>query len=440
MDQTIAQIIEFVEENDIKFIRLQFCDIFGELKNISINSSELEKAFSHGISIDASSINGFLGIEDSDLFLVPDPSTLAILPWRPQEGRVARFFCYIKTPEGEIFDGDTRSLLKKTLDEFKKMDYVAKVGTECEFYLFKTDEEGEPTLIPQDKATYLDVAPLDKGENIRREVCLTVEEMGIKPESSHHESGNGQNEIDFKYDDALESADNLITLKTAVKTIASINGLYATFIPKPLAGKSGSGLHINMSLLKKGKNIFDSYNYHLDECKSFIAGILYRIKEITAILNPIVNSYKRFGEFESPKYITWSFKNRSQLIRIPASKGEYSRMEIRSPDGTCNPYLAITLLIKAGMEGIQQNRQLPEAVDKNLYLEPAYDDIELLPQTLEQALNNMEDSAFVKDALGEFIFDRFISMKRKEWEAYSIQESEYNDVSNYEINEYFYKL
>lgn len=222
MDQTIAQIIEFVEENDIKFIRLQFCDIFGELKNISINSSELEKAFSHGISIDASSINGFLGIEDSDLFLVPDPSTLAILPWRPQEGRVARFFCYIKTPEGEIFDGDTRSLLKKTLDEFKKMDYVAKVGTECEFYLFKTDEEAEPTLIPQDKATYLDVAPLDKGENIRREVCLTVEEMGIKPESSHHESGNGQNEIDFKYDDALESADNLITLKTAVKTTLMI--------------------------------------------------------------------------------------------------------------------------------------------------------------------------------------------------------------------------
>ena len=248
MDQTIAEILEFVEENDIKFIKLQFCDIFGEMKNISIMASQLRKAFLYGISFDASSIKGFLNIEESDLFLFPDPSTLTILPWRPQEGRVARFFCNIKTPEGKIFEGDSRKVLEDAVQKLWELGYTAKVGPECEFYLFKTDDEGEPILIPHDTAGYFAVAPFDKGENIRREICLTLEEMGLKPETSHHESGPGQNEIDFKYDDAIISADNSITFRNVIKTIASLNGLHASFMPKPIIDKSGSGLHINRTI------------------------------------------------------------------------------------------------------------------------------------------------------------------------------------------------
>lgn len=440
MDKTISEILEFVEENDIKFIRLQFCDVFGELKNISIMSSELEKAFSHGISFDASSINGFLTIEDSDLFLVPDPSTLAILPWRPQEGRVARFFCYIKTPSGEHFEGDCRYLLKKTVEELRLKDYTAKVGPECEFYLFKTDDEAEPLLVPQDRAEYFDVAPFDKGENVRREICLTLEEMGLKPESSHHESGPGQNEIDVKYDNPVESADNFITLKSVVKTIAGLNGLYASFIPKPLFTQSGSGLHINLSLFKEDKNIFKINNGHSKKAESFIAGIMYRIKEITAILNPIINSYKRFGSHEAPKYITWSHKNRSQLIRIPASTGEYSRMELRSADGTCNPYLAFALLIKAGLEGIELERKLPKAFDGNAYNINESMQLDTLPATLDEAIKFMKSSDFVKDTIGEFLFNKFIEKKEKECREYHENSSRDDEISDWEINNYFYRF
>ncbi len=440
MDKTISEILEFVLDNDIKFIRLQFCDVFGELKNISILSSELERAFLYGISFDASSINGFLTVEDSDLFLVPDPSTLAILPWRPQEGRVARFFCFIKTPNGNYFEGDSRYLLKKTVEELRIKDYTAKIGPECEFYLFKTDDEAEPLLVPQDKAEYFDVAPFDKGENVRREICLTLEEMGLKPESSHHESGPGQNEIDVRYDNAMESADNFVTLKSVVKTIAGLNGLYASFMPKPLYNESGSGLHINLSLFKEDKNIFKTNNGHSKEAESFIAGIMYRIKEITAVLNPTINSYKRFGSHEAPKYISWSHKNRSQLIRIPAAKGEFNRMELRSADGTCNPYLAFALLIKAGIEGVQLKRELPNAYEGNTYDIDKNTNLDTLPKTLEEALCYMKNSEFIKDTLGEFLLAKFIEKKEKECKEYHENSSREDEISDWEINNYFYRF
>lgn len=440
MDRTISEILEFVEENDIKFIRLQFCNIFGELKNISIMSSQLEKAFKYGISFDAYAVGGFKNIEESDLFLVPDPSTLSILPWRPQEGGVARFYCTIKTPEGEIFEGDTRHLLMETTKKLLKYDYRPKVGPECEFYLFKTDDEAEPILIPQDNAGYFDIAPFDKGENIRRDICLTLEEMGLTPESSHHETGPGQNEIDFLFDNPIESADNFITLKTVVKTIANLNGLHASFMPKPLINKSGSGLHINLSLFKGDKNIFEvSSGSHSKEAESFIAGILYRIREITAILNPTVNSYKRFGGYEAPKYITWSHKNRSQLIRIPASKGKYSRMELRSPDSTCNPYLAFMVLIEAGLEGIKKERKLQEALNANTYNVENKESLEVLPKNLGEALEIMKKSEFVKSVLGEYVFNKFVDSKEEEWEIYKDKWESDDETSDWEINNYFYK-
>ena len=442
MDQAITEILDFVEENDIKFIRLQFCDIFGNIKNISIMSSQLKKAFLTGISFDASSIDGFLNVEESDLFLFPDPSTLSILPWRPQQEKVARFYCTIKKPNGEPFEGDSRTILSKTIEELWKMGYTAKVGPECEFYLLKTDESGEPLLIPHDKAGYFDVAPVDKGENVRREVCLTLEQMGLVLESSHHESGPGQKEIDFKHDTGLVSADNFITTKIAIKTIASLNGLYASFLPKPLENESGSGFHINLSIAKDGKNLFKTENGHSQEAESFIAGILDRLKEITAILNPTVNSYKRFGSHEAPKYVTWSHKNRSQLIRIPASTGEYSRMELRSADCTCNPYLAFTVLLQAGMEGIRKKKILPKATDVNLYKlsDEELEKYEKLPENLLEAVEEMEKSSFVRNILGDFLFYKFIKAKKKEWMDYKNNCKAEDSISEWEIANYFYKL
>ncbi|MEG0297296.1 MAG: type I glutamate--ammonia ligase [Clostridium sp.] len=446
MNQSIIEILEFVKENDIKFIKLQFCDIFGKIKNVSIVAAQLEKAFTHGIGFDASSINGFLNVEDSDLILFPDPSTLAILPWRPQQGRVARFFCDIKTPDGKIFDGDSRWILKNAVEELWKLGYTAKVGAECEFYLFKTDDEGEPLLTPQDRAGYFDVAPFDKGENIRREICLTLENMGFTPESSHHESGPGQNEIDFMYDSPLNSADNIIAFKTVVKTIANLNGLYVSFIPKPFIDKSGSGLHINLSLNKGGKNIFNREENkdgsYPKDAEGFMAGILERVNDITAVLNPTVNSYKRFGGFEAPKYITWSHKNRSQLIRIPASKGQYSRMELRSADCTCNPYLAFALLIYAGIEGIKEGKKLPKTIDTNLYnlTEVEKKSINCLPINLKEAVGYMDKSGFVKNALGEFVYDKFLKAKRDEWNLYDEKCKAYDEITEWEISNYFYSM
>ncbi len=418
MKITANEVIQFVEQNDVKFIKLAFFDIFGKMKNISIMSSELPRAFESGILFDASCIKGFMEIQDSDLLLFPDPNTLSVLPWRPQQGRVARLFCNIKHPNGDMFEGDGRYILKKSVDYAKEKGFKVQIGTECEFYLFNLDENGQPTKIPQDLCGYCDVSPLDKGENVRREICLTLEEMGIQPETSHHESGPGQNEIDFKYSAALEAADNLQTFKSVVNSIASINGLSASFMPLPLKDTYGSGLHMNFSLIKNGKNIFSGETAEdkaIADC--FIAGILNRVKEITLFLNPTVQSYQRFGKGEAPKYLTWSNHNRSQLIRVPAASGEMSRIELRSPDPSCNPYIAFSLLIYAGIEGIEKSLKLADAVDINLFSseQSVLDKFEKLPEKLSEAVDISKQSEFVKSHISSTVLEYFF--KEKEYQS-----------------------
>jgi glutamine synthetase len=425
MNTTANDVLRFIKENEVKFIRLGFCDLFGLQKNISIMPDELPGAFKHGISFDASAIRGFRDVRESDLLLFPDPATLTVLPWRPGPGRVVRFYCDIKNPDGSAFAHDSRCLLKKVVKRCESMGYVCKIGAECEFYLFKTDEDGEPMEIPLDKGGYLDISPLDKGENIRREICLCLEEMGISPEASHHEQGPGQNEIDFKYSDALTSADNLLTFKSVVKAIAARNGLFASFMPKPLLYAAGSGLHVNISLSQNGLNIFDdTVHEHSDIAKNFIAGILAKTPEISLFLNPLCNSYERFGSFEAPKYVSWSHQNRSQLVRIPAAIGERVRMELRSPDPSINPYLAFALIMAAGLEGIETNLALLPAVDVDLY---AADDrvtkpLALLPDSLARAIELAENSPIVKAVIGEELLSRFIAFKKEESTAFAAAE------------------
>ena len=436
LNYTQQEVLQFVQENDVKFIRLAFCDIFGMMKNISIMAAELERAFDSGISFDASVVRGFMNVEESDLLLFPVPATLEVLPWRPQQGRVARFFCEIRHPNGRHFNGDSRFLLQQTAEKMAGLGYRCQIGAECEFYLFEMDEHGQPTKIPHDQAGYLDIAPLDKGENVRREICLTLEEMGIRPESSHHEQGPGQNEIDFRYAEALLAADQLVTFKSVVKTIAAQNGLFASFLPKPLAHYSGSGMHINMSLAKNGVNIFRTDGQgHSPEAEHFIAGILSRITEITLFLNPLTNSYARFGQFEAPKYVTWSHQNRSQLIRIPAASGEQARMELRSADPACNPYLAFALLIEAGLEGIEQKRPLKAPSNFNIYQAAAKQmaDVQALPATLAEAIAITKRSSFVKRVLPEHLVDKYIETKVKEWEDFQAAA----DQTQFEDRQYF---
>jgi len=413
----MKEILEFVKENDVKFIRLHFCDIFGFQKNISIMANELQSAFENGVSFDAHIIKGFRDITQSDLFLFPDPSTLTILPWRPGPGRVIRFLCDIKTPDGEAFEHDTRLILKKVTERAKKMGYLCKIGAECEFYLFKTDENGDPSNITLDKGTYMDISPIDKGEDIRREICLTLEEMGIKPECSHHVQGPGQNKIDFKFGDAVSSADNLQSFKTVVKAIASRNGLFASFMPKPLLDAPGNGMHINLSLYQDGKNIFKHVNEgHSKIAESFIAGILDKTPEITLFLNQISNSYERLGKFEAPKYVSWSHQNRSQLVRIPASSGDKVKMELRSPDPSLNPYLAYSLILSAGLDGIDKKFDLPPAVDEDLFNTDnnTKKTLAQLPDTFEKAIALAEKSNFIKKVIGEMLLSRYIGIKKIE--------------------------
>lgn len=385
-------VLEFIEQEDAKFIRLAFCDIHGKLKNISIMPDEIKRAFSDGISFDASAIDGFDTEEKSDLFLFPVPSTLNVLPWRPSQGKVVRMFCNIKYPDGRPFELDSRLILENAVKYAKDNGLTIYFGTEFEFYLFKADENGNPTDIPFDNAGYFDVAPEDKGENVRREICLTLLEMGMKPECSHHEEGPGQNEIDFKYSDAITAADNAINFITVVKAAALSNGLFADFSPKPIKNCSGNGLHINMSIKSD-----DGEDY----TDRFIAGIMAHIKEMTAFLNPCENSYKRLGEKKAPKYITWSRENRSQLIRIPAATGEYKRIELRSPDPTVNPYLAFALLIYAGVDGILTKKKLRNSTDINLYTadKSVTKNLDVLPQTLKEAVEVAKNSEFISKVL-----------------------------------------
>lgn len=417
MNNAVNEVLEYVRENDVKFIRLAFSDLFGILKNISIMPTELQRAFEQGISFDGSAIQGFNDVTHSDLLLFPIPSTLMLLPWRPQQGRVIRLLCDIRNPDGSPFIGDGRTYLKKAVERCSEMGYSCRIGTECEFYLFKTDENGFPTQTTHDNGGYFDIAPIDKGENIRREICLCLEEIGIQPETSHHEQGPGQNEIDFKYSDPMTAADNFLIFKSVVKAIAARNGLFASFMPKPIAMKSGSGLHVNLSLLMNNLNIFEMTNpVQTQTAEYFIAGILNRIVEITVFLNPITNSYERLGCFEAPKYVSWSHQNRSQLIRIPSATGEFSRMELRSPDPSLNPYLAFALILNAGLDGIIQQQTLPDPLNVNLYTagRDVLDTISKLPDTLGEAVEIAWKSDFVRGILGNSLLEKYCSLKNAE--------------------------
>lgn len=400
MSYTPDEVMQYIEEEDVKFIRLAFCDVFGRQKNISIMPDELKRAFEYGIAIDASAVAGFGGEVYSDLFLHPDPSTIAVLPWRPEHGRVVRMFCRISLPDGRDFEADTRTLLQRAVEYAKKQGVEFFFGSEMEFYLFKRDQEGEPTNQPYDNAGYMDIAPEDKGENVRREICLTLEQMGIKPESSHHEEGPGQNEIDFRYSTPLKAADHAVTFRSVVNTIAARNGLFADFSPKPLADRPGNGMHINISATESsGKDVLPF----------IIAGIMNRISDITVFLNPAGQSYERLGFNKAPRFISWCTENRSQLIRIPAASRQYRRAELRSPDPLCNPYLAFALLIYAGLEGIKNETELPEVSDVNLYNASgdAVKNLRSLPLNLEEAKEQALSSDFVKEHLNNGLIQAY---------------------------------
>ncbi len=400
MSYSVEEVIQYIKEEDVKFIRLAFCDVYGNQKNISIMPKELEHAFEYGIAIDGSAISGFGGEVRSDLFLFPDPATISVLPWRPEHGKVVRMFCNIKYPNGKTFEADTRSVLKKAVSEAQAAGLSFAFGSEIEFYLFKTDEEGEPTDTPYDKAGYMDIAPEDKGENVRREICLTLERMGIRPETSHHEEGPGQNEIDFRYSDPITAADNAVTFCSVVRTIAARNGLYADLSPKPIANKPGNGFHINFSI--KSSDGEDNLN------KS-IAGILKHINDITVFLNPTEKSYDRLGNNKAPKYISWSSQNRSQLIRIPASPENNKRAELRSPDPSANPYLAFALLIYACMDGIKNNLPIPDAADINLFAQTKdfLKNYISLPNSLSEAKKCAVQSNLIKSKISEKIIEAY---------------------------------
>ena len=431
-------IIRIADENDVEFIRMQFTDIFGQMKNVAITRAQLEKALNNQIMIDGSSIEGFTRIHESDQYLHPDLDTFVILPWRPQHERVARLICDVYNPDGTPFVGDPRHVLKNVLDKAAKLGYTFNVGPECEFFLFDTDEHGRPTTQTSDEAGYFDLGPLDHGEGTRREICIALEAMGFEIEASHHEVAAGQHEIDFKYADALTAADNIMTFKLAVKTIAQRNGLHATFMPKPIFGMNGSGMHTNMSLFKDGKNIFFDENGERKlsrEAYSFIAGLLEHAKSLVAVTNPLVNSYKRLVPgYEAPVYLAWSASNRSALIRIPAARGQSTRVELRCPDPSCNPYLALAVCLAAGLDGIERGLVPPEEVTENIFSMDARtradNGIDNLPGTLFEALELMKRDPLMADTLGPHAYESFLAGKYHEWDAYRTQ------VTEWEIEQY----
>lgn len=401
MKYTVEDVKNYIREEDVKFIRLAFCDVYGTQKNISVMPGEIDRAFTTGIAFDASAIKGFGDEVHSDLFLCPDPATLSVFPWRPEHGRVVRMFCSIRRPDGSLFENDTRSILQKAVATAAEKGISFSFGAEMEFYLFLCDENGEPTQIPYDKAGYMDIAPKDKGENVRREICLTLEQMGFHPESSHHEEGPGQNEIDFRYSDPLGAADNTITFRSVVRTIAARNGLYADFSPKPMADKPGNGFHINFSAKKADGT---------DVTTSAAAGVLDKVAAMTLFLNPSENSYARFGKSKAPRYIAWSEQNRSPLIRIPAAQGEYRRAELRSPDSETNPYVAFALMIYAGLEGIENKMILPPPAGFNMFTATPeqLERFAVLPQSLSEARQTAVSSAFIKENLPASLTDSYL--------------------------------
>ena len=431
-------IIKFVEENDVEFIRLQFTDLFGILKNVAIPKSQLKKALDNQMMFDGSSIDGFARIEESDMCLRPDLDSFVIFPWRPQTGKVARLICDVYKTDGTPFEGDPRHILQKAMAEAEKMGYTFNVGPECEFFLFNVDENGAPTTNSNDQAAYFDLGPNDLGENARRDMVLTLEDMGFVIEASHHECAPAQHEIDFKYGEAVKTADSIMTFKLAVKTIAQRHGLHATFMPKPKANMAGSGMHINMSLEKDGKNVFadeNGKNGLSEEAYHFIAGLMKHINGIVAITNPLVNSYKRLiPGYEAPVYIAWSAKNRSPLIRIPAARGKGTRVELRNPDPTANPYLALAVCLIAGLDGIKNKLEVCDSVDANIYAmtkkERRERGIDSLPETLIDAVKHLEKDELIMEFLGEETAEKYIEAKKAEWKSYKVA------VSEWEVNQY----
>ncbi|MEN6316735.1 MAG: type I glutamate--ammonia ligase [Clostridiaceae bacterium] len=439
---TKEDVIRIVKEQDVKFIRLQFTDIFGSLKNVAITAGQLEKALGNKCMFDGSSIEGFVRIEESDMYLRPDTNSFVIFPWRPQTGKVARMICDVYNPDGTPFAGDPRYVLKKTLEKAEKMGYDAfNVGPECEFFLFLTDSEGNPTTITHDNAGYFDLGPVDLGENARRDMCLALEEMGFEVEASHHEVAPGQHEIDFKYADALTAADAILTFKLVVKTIAQRHGLHATFMPKPIFGIAGSGMHVNTSLLRNGGNAFYNDKDPLQlsqEAYWFIGGLMKNMRSMTALTNPLVNSYKRLVPgYEAPVYIAWSARNRSPLIRVPAARGAATRLELRCPDPSCNPYLALAAILAAGLDGIENRIQPPVPCNKNIFHmtdnERKADGIVAIPASLDEAIMEMGKSSFIKGVLGDHIYNKYIEAKQEECNEYRTR------VSKWEIDSYLMK-
>ncbi len=439
MGYTREDIIRIVEEEEIEFIRMQFVDIFGQIKNVAITASQIEKAVNNQIMFDGSAIEGFTRINESDQCLYPDLDTFAVFPWRPAQGKVARLICDVYNPDGTPFVGDPRGVLRRVIRRAESMGFdVFNVGPELEFFLFETDDRGHATTRTRDEASYFDLGPLDHGESTRREVCMNLEQMGFEVEASHHECARGQHEIDFKYVEALEGADKIMTMRLAIKTLAQKNGLHATFMPKPLYGVAGSGMHLNMSLFRNGQNVFyeEAGPHRLSRTAyAFIAGLLEHASGFTALTNPLVNSYKRLGAgYEAPRFKAWSASNRSTLIRIPAVGGQTTRVELRSPDPSCNPYLAVAACLAAGLDGIARGLTPPPEITENLYdmadsVRKARN-IQPLPATLEEALRELEKDALIMDVLGEHVSRHYIQGKRKEWMEYQAQ------VSSWELEKY----
>ncbi len=435
-------ILSSAKENHIRFIRLQFSDVFGILKNVAIPISQLEKALDGEMMFDGSSVEGFVRIEESDMYLKPDLDTWQIFPWEYQEGGIARLICDIYDSADQPFDGDPRYVLKRALAEAARMGFEMNIGPEAEFFLFHTDANGAPTLLTHDNASYFDLSPVDLGENARRDMIIALEEMGYEIEASHHECAPGQHEIDFKYDDALHAADKIQTFKLVVRMVAQQHGLHASFMPKPIFGIAGSGMHMNQSLSSNGENAFYDPNGKdglSDIAYYYIGGLLKHAKAITAITNPIVNSYKRLvSGYEAPVYIAWSGRNRSPLVRIPAKRGGSTRVEMRSPDPCCNPYLASAVMLTAGLDGIKNKIQPPSACDYNLYAlsvaERLERGIDALPESLKDALNELKNDIVISEALGSHVYNCFTEAKRKEWNGYRTA------VTPWEVEQYLTKF
>ena len=413
MNRTEQDVLDFIQENDVKFVKLAFCDALGNLKNVSIFADQLESIFEKGMPIEEEAFDGIASYERGDIRLYPDPSTLHVLPWRPQHGSVVRMYCHLMHADGTIAECDGRVLLKNAQDRLSKLGYSCIIGSDCDFYLFEQDEKGKPTNIPFDNAGYLDAAPLDKGENIRREICFNLESFGIKPSSSHHEKGPGQNEIKFNYNDALLAADDLITFKSTVKSIAAINGLYASFLPKPLDNEEGSALRVNVQLKKNGEKL----DVNSKEVKSFLAGILNRIAEITLFLNPTPNSYDRFNYATAPKYIGWATSKFHQVIKVSAHKAT-----INSADPACNPYVAYALLLFAGAEGLEKNMQLSDPVSEIITTANEIN-YKALPLDLGEAIKLAKNSEFVKMYIPSKHLTQYIEYKENELEDYGMATS-----------------